>query len=81
MQDEIIFKNGEIKVLRDSMQQLESTMEEQRRSNMLLEKEKTQTLNEKEREFSKKVCEGQLLQLSNSLHGKAVFFTDYLICC
>ncbi|XP_025062553.1 ATR-interacting protein [Alligator sinensis] len=55
MQDEIIFKNGEIKVLRDSMQQLESTMEEQRRSNMLLEKEKTQTLNEKEREFSKKL--------------------------
>lgn len=54
MQDEILTKNGEIKILRDSMQQMEYAMEEQKRSYMLLEQQKTQTLSEKE--FSKKVC-------------------------
>lgn len=56
MQDEILTKNGEIKILRDSMQQMEYAMEEQKRSYMLLEQQKTQTLSEKEKEFSKKVC-------------------------
>ncbi|XP_009584473.1 PREDICTED: ATR-interacting protein [Fulmarus glacialis] len=55
MQDEILTKNGEIKILRDSMQQMEYAMEEQKRSYMLLEQQKSQTLNEKEKEFSKKV--------------------------
>lgn len=59
MQDEILTKNGEIKVLRDSMQQMKHTMEEQRRSYALLEQQQSQALGEKEREFSKKVCSCQ----------------------
>ncbi|NXL90608.1 ATRIP protein, partial [Alectura lathami] len=55
MRDEICTKNGEIKILRDSMQQMEQAMEEQKRSYMLLEEQKSQTLSEKEREFSKKI--------------------------
>ncbi|XP_038265283.1 ATR-interacting protein isoform X2 [Dermochelys coriacea] len=55
IQDEILIKNGEIKILRDSMLQMECTLEEQRKSYMLLEKEKDQTLSEKEKEFSKKL--------------------------
>ncbi|XP_061474028.1 ATR-interacting protein [Rhineura floridana] len=55
MQDEILIKNGEIKILRDSMQQMESTVEEQRKSYTLLEKEKAQTFSEKEKEFSRKL--------------------------
>ncbi|KAM6256830.1 ATR-interacting protein isoform 2-T4 [Porphyrio hochstetteri] len=55
MQDEILTKNGEIKILRDSMQQMEYAVEEQKRSYVLLEQQKSQTLSEKEKEFSKKL--------------------------
>ncbi|XP_062826083.1 ATR-interacting protein isoform X2 [Anolis carolinensis] len=55
MQNEILIKNGEIKVLRDSMQQMESVVEEQRKSFVVLENKKAQILNEKEKEFSKKL--------------------------
>ncbi|NXI59406.1 ATRIP protein, partial [Chloroceryle aenea] len=55
MQDEILTKNGEIKILRDSMQQMEHAIDEQKRSYMLLEQQKCQTLSEKEKEFSKKI--------------------------
>ncbi|KAM6325163.1 LOW QUALITY PROTEIN: ATR-interacting protein [Podargus strigoides] len=65
MQDEILTKNGEIKVLRDSMQQMEYVMEEQKRSYVLLEQQKSQTLSEKEKEFSKK-----LLSLQSELQFK-----------
>uniref|UniRef100_A0A8D0FLS6 ATR interacting protein n=1 Tax=Strix occidentalis caurina TaxID=311401 RepID=A0A8D0FLS6_STROC len=65
MQDEILTKNGEIKILRDSMQQMECAMEEQKRSYMLLEQQKSQTLSEKEKEFSKK-----LLSLQSELQFK-----------
>ncbi|XP_030314368.1 ATR-interacting protein isoform X1 [Calypte anna] len=65
MQDEILTKNGEIKVLRDSMQQMEFAMEEQKRSYVLLEQQKSQTLSEKEKEFSKK-----LLSLQSELQFK-----------
>ncbi|KAM9277125.1 ATR-interacting protein isoform 2-T2 [Morus bassanus] len=65
MQDEILTKNGEIKILRDSMQQMEYAMEEQKRSYMLLEQQKSQILSEKEREFSKK-----LLSLQSELQFK-----------
>ncbi|KAM9227113.1 ATR-interacting protein [Leptosomus discolor] len=65
MQDEILTKNGEIKILRDSMQQMEHAMEEQRRSYMILEQQKSQTLSEKEKEFSKK-----LLSLQSELQFK-----------
>uniref|UniRef100_A0A8C8E5R4 ATR interacting protein n=1 Tax=Otus sunia TaxID=257818 RepID=A0A8C8E5R4_9STRI len=65
MQDEILTKNGEIKILRDSMQQMECAVEEQKRSYMLLEQQKSQTLSEKEKEFSKK-----LLSLQSELQFK-----------
>ncbi|XP_072845847.2 ATR-interacting protein isoform X1 [Pogona vitticeps] len=55
MQDEVLMKNGEIKILRDSMQQMESALEEQRKARMLLENENAQSLNEKEKEFSRKL--------------------------
>ncbi|XP_025032341.1 ATR-interacting protein [Python bivittatus] len=55
MEDEILIKNGEIKILRDSMQQMESTVEDQRKSYILLEREKAQCLSEKEKEFSRKL--------------------------
>ncbi|XP_030898242.2 ATR-interacting protein isoform X1 [Melopsittacus undulatus] len=65
MQDEILTKNGEIKILRDSMQQMECAIEEQKRSYMLLEQQKSQMLSEKEKEFSKK-----LLSLQSELQFK-----------
>lgn len=55
MEEEVLIKNGEIKILRDSLHQTESTLEEQRRSHFLLEQEKTQALSDKEKEFSKKL--------------------------
>ncbi|XP_038005062.1 ATR-interacting protein isoform X1 [Motacilla alba alba] len=64
MQDEILTKNGEIKILRDSMQQMECAMEEQKRSYLLLEQQKSQILTEKEKEFSKKL---------QSLHSELQF--------
>nr|XP_009686388.1 PREDICTED: ATR-interacting protein isoform X1 [Struthio camelus australis]XP_009686389.1 PREDICTED: ATR-interacting protein isoform X1 [Struthio camelus australis]XP_009686390.1 PREDICTED: ATR-interacting protein isoform X1 [Struthio camelus australis] len=65
MQDEIRTKNGEIKILRDSMLQMECAMEEQKKSYMLLEQEKSQTLSEKEKEFSRK-----LMSLQSELQFK-----------
>ncbi|XP_053809737.1 ATR-interacting protein isoform X1 [Vidua chalybeata] len=64
MQDEILTKNGEIKILRDSMQQMEYAMEEQKKSYLLLEQQKSQILSEKEKEFSKKL---------QSLHSELQF--------
>uniref|UniRef100_A0ABI8AM92 ATR interacting protein n=1 Tax=Felis catus TaxID=9685 RepID=A0ABI8AM92_FELCA len=55
MEEEVLIKNGEIKILRDSLHQTESILEEQRRSHFLLEQEKTQVLSDKEKEFSKKL--------------------------
>ncbi|XP_071406769.1 ATR-interacting protein isoform X2 [Pithys albifrons albifrons] len=55
MQDEILTKNGEIKILRDSMQQMEFAIKEQKRSYLELEQQKSQTLSEKEKEFSKRL--------------------------
>lgn len=55
MEEEVLIKNGEIKILRDSLHQTESILEEQRRSHFLLEQEKTQALSDKEKEFSKKL--------------------------
>jgi hypothetical protein len=57
MEEEVLIKNGEIKILRDSLHQTESVLEEQRRSHFLLEQEKIQALNDKEKEFSKKVTQ------------------------
>lgn len=50
MEEEVLIKNGEIKVLRDSLHQTESVSEEQRRSQFLLEQEKAQALGDRERD-------------------------------
>ncbi|XP_007953479.1 ATR-interacting protein [Orycteropus afer afer] len=55
MEEDVLIKNGEIKILRDSLHQTESILEEQKRSHFLLEQEKAQALNDKEKEFSKKL--------------------------
>ncbi|XP_008056446.1 ATR-interacting protein isoform X2 [Carlito syrichta] len=55
MEEDILIKNGEIKILRDSLHQTEVILEEQRRSHFLLEQEKTQALSDKEKEFFKKL--------------------------
>ncbi|XP_006779432.2 PREDICTED: LOW QUALITY PROTEIN: ATR-interacting protein, partial [Myotis davidii] len=55
MEEEVLIKNGEIKILRDSLHQTESVLEEQRRSHFLLEQEKAQALSDREKEFSKKL--------------------------
>ncbi|XP_063104879.1 ATR-interacting protein isoform X2 [Cavia porcellus] len=55
MEEEILIKNGEIKILRDSLHQSEFILEEQKRSYFLLEQEKTQVLSDKEKEFSRKL--------------------------
>ncbi|XP_013214918.2 ATR-interacting protein isoform X1 [Ictidomys tridecemlineatus] len=55
MEEEVLIKNGEIKILRDSLHQTEFILEEQRRSHFILEQEKTQALCDKEKEFSKKL--------------------------
>ncbi|CAN2391424.1 K63-linked polyubiquitin modification-dependent protein binding [Pristimantis euphronides] len=55
LQDEIIIKNGEIKVLRDALRQSESSLEQQRIAHVVLEKEKTQVQSEKDKEVLKKI--------------------------
>lgn len=66
MEEEVLIKNGEIKILRDSLHQTESILEEQRRSHFLLEQEKSQALNEKEKEFSKKVTQNICFDIDSS---------------
>ncbi|KAG8436255.1 hypothetical protein GDO86_007380 [Hymenochirus boettgeri] len=55
LQEEILVKNGEIKVLRDALRLAESNLEQQKISHVLLEKEKSQIHSEKERDLSKKM--------------------------
>ncbi|KAM3915235.1 ATR-interacting protein isoform 2-T3 [Leptodactylus fuscus] len=55
LEDEIIVKNGEIKVLRDALRQTESNLEQQKIAHVVLEKEKTQMQCEKEKELLKKI--------------------------
>ncbi|XP_066452370.1 ATR-interacting protein isoform X3 [Eleutherodactylus coqui] len=55
LQDEIILRNGEIKVLRDVLRQTESSLEQQRIAHAVLEKEKTQMQCEKNKETLKKI--------------------------
>ncbi|XP_056380027.1 ATR-interacting protein [Hyla sarda] len=55
LQEDLILKNGEIKVLRDALRQAESSLEQQRIAHVLSEKEKTQAQSEKEKELLKKI--------------------------
>lgn len=56
LQDELLVKNGEIKVLRDALHQSEYSLEHQKTAHVQLENERTQLQSEKEKEFLKKVC-------------------------
>uniref|UniRef100_A0A4W5RCE2 Uncharacterized protein n=1 Tax=Hucho hucho TaxID=62062 RepID=A0A4W5RCE2_9TELE len=55
VEEEILMKNGEIRVLRDSLRVAQQEKEAQRQAQLLLEREKRDTQSEKEKELSKKV--------------------------
>ncbi|XP_064823498.1 ATR-interacting protein [Oncorhynchus masou masou] len=55
VEEEILMKNGEIRVLRDSLRVAQQEKETQRQAQLLLEREKRETQSEKEKELSKKV--------------------------
>ncbi|KAM4651079.1 ATR-interacting protein isoform 1-T2 [Discoglossus pictus] len=55
LNDELLIKNGEIKVLRDSLRQTETNLELQKITNAVQEKEKSLLQNEKEKELAKKM--------------------------
>ncbi|XP_075039132.1 ATR-interacting protein [Mixophyes fleayi] len=55
LHDEVVIKNGEIKVLRDALHQTESSLEQQKIAHVLVEKEKAQIQCEKEKELLKKI--------------------------
>ncbi|KAL1007819.1 hypothetical protein UPYG_G00092080 [Umbra pygmaea] len=55
VEDEILMKNGEIRVLRDSIRVAQQEKETQRQAQLLLEKERRDAQTEKEKELAKKV--------------------------
>lgn len=73
MEEEVLIKNGEIKILRDSLHQTESVLEEQRRSHFLLEQEKAQALSDREKEFSKKVTRAFVFSFRTPARPLAAF--------
>ncbi|XP_051977764.1 ATR-interacting protein-like isoform X2 [Xyrauchen texanus] len=65
VEEEILMKNGEIRVLRDSLRLANQEREQQRQSQLALEKEKAQAQSEREKELSRKVQ-----SLQSELHFK-----------
>ncbi|XP_036415142.1 ATR-interacting protein [Colossoma macropomum] len=65
VEDQILMKNGEIRVLRDSLRLANQEKEQQRQTNLALEREKVSVQSEKEKELSKKVE-----SLQSELHFK-----------
>lgn len=65
VEEEILMKNGEIRVLRDSLKQAHQEREQQRQAQIILEKEKTQAQSDREKELSRKVQ-----SLQSELHFK-----------
>ncbi|XP_067095829.1 ATR-interacting protein isoform X2 [Osmerus mordax] len=65
VEEEILMKNGEIRVLRDSLRVAQQEKEKQRQAQLLLEREKAHVQSEKEKELSKKVQ-----SLQSELHFK-----------
>ncbi|XP_039546990.1 ATR-interacting protein isoform X2 [Pimephales promelas] len=55
VEEEILMKNGEIRVLRDSLKLANQEKEQQRQAQLALEKEKAQAQSEREKELSRKV--------------------------
>ncbi|XP_056304301.1 ATR-interacting protein isoform X2 [Danio aesculapii] len=65
VEEEILMKNGEIRVLRDSLKQAHQEREQHRQAQIILEKEKTQAQSDREKELSRKVQ-----SLQSELHFK-----------
>ncbi|XP_058616823.1 ATR-interacting protein [Onychostoma macrolepis] len=65
VEEEILMKNGEIRVLRDSLKQANQEKEQQRQTQLALEKEKAHAQSEHEKELSRKVQ-----SLQSELHFK-----------
>ncbi|KAL7837596.1 hypothetical protein SRHO_G00273070 [Serrasalmus rhombeus] len=65
VEDQILMKNGEIRVLRDSLRLANQEKEQQRQANLALERERASIQSEKEKELSKKVE-----SLQSELHFK-----------
>ncbi|XP_056614846.1 ATR-interacting protein isoform X2 [Triplophysa dalaica] len=65
VEDEILMKNGEIRVLRDSLRLANQEKDQQRQAQMALEREKAQAQSEREKELTKKVQ-----SLQSDLHFK-----------
>ncbi|XP_051550169.1 ATR-interacting protein [Myxocyprinus asiaticus] len=65
VEEEILMKNGEIQVLRDSLRLASQEKEQQRQSQLTLEKEKAHARSEREKELSRKVQ-----SLQSELHFK-----------
>ncbi|XP_055504259.1 ATR-interacting protein isoform X1 [Leucoraja erinacea] len=55
VQEELQIKKGEIKILRDCLRRVESEHDQQKRLHLLSEQEKSETQNQREKDFSKKV--------------------------
>ncbi|XP_041129612.1 ATR-interacting protein-like isoform X2 [Polyodon spathula] len=55
VEDKLLLKTGEIKVLRDSLRQIEQERDQQRKAQLLEEREKAQAHSDKEKELLKKV--------------------------
>nr|XP_015203758.1 PREDICTED: ATR-interacting protein [Lepisosteus oculatus] len=64
-ESQLLMKNGEIRVLRDSLQHTEQERDKQRKAQLLLEKERANIQSEKEKELAKKVQ-----SLQSELHFK-----------
>ncbi|XP_048038645.1 ATR-interacting protein isoform X5 [Megalobrama amblycephala] len=65
VEEEILMKNGEIRVLRDSLKLANQEKEQQRQTQLALEKEKAHAQSEREKELSRKVQ-----SLQSELHFK-----------
>ncbi|XP_053508639.1 ATR-interacting protein isoform X2 [Ictalurus furcatus] len=65
VEEQILMKNGEIRVLRDSLRQANQEKEQQRQAHLELERDRARVRSEKEKELSKKVE-----SLKSELHFK-----------
>ncbi|XP_033879516.3 ATR-interacting protein [Acipenser ruthenus] len=71
VEDKLLLKTGEIKVLRDSLRQTEQERDQQRKAQLHQEKEKAQAHSDKEKELLKKVQ-----SLQSELHFKEAEVTE-----
>lgn len=62
VEEQILMKNGEIRVLRDSLKLANQEKEQQRQAYVEQERDRARLQSEKEKELSKKVCSVCLLR-------------------